>query len=246
MGLYKIIVNNEITDVVENPIWVKDGRSGFPVRCDVKDACGIVGRDEETIYQIEGAPLMSQAYEKVSIADIDEKEFKNLKTILAMEGTVNDLTAEIEWPQEPEVVLEANEDLMSVINRKIELLKEDCRQAIFEGVIVELVSGEDGWFDMTLEDQVNIQDALIQVNAGAEKALYHCSGGPLSYFCADDIHAIYDAMQNHKAMHMARMESLTKWVQSCQSITEVGDIKYLDAIPEQFQSEVFKEYKTIL
>lgn len=240
MGLYKIIANNKVTDVVKDPVWVKDGRNGFPVRCDVKEACGIVGRDEEVIFQIDGAPLMSQEYEKVSIADIEEQEYQKLKTILEMDGTVNDETAEIEWPKEPEPIEETNEDLMSVIERKIEILRELCQLAIEAGVDVVLGDGKTKHFDLTVEDQINLMFAKEAIAAGETSILFKASGEDLCYYSPEDIALISVASARCIAYQRAYFESLRKWVQDAQSIVEVGQRHYGENVPEKYWSEVFK------
>lgn len=244
MGLYKIIVNNKITDVVKDPVWVKDGRNGFPIRCDVKEASGIVSSNEEVIFQIDGAPKMSREYEVVSMADIDEQEYEKLKTILEMDGTVNDQTTEIEWPQEPEPVEEANEDLMSVIEHKIEILRGLCQDAIEAGVDVTLTGGETKHFDMSVEDQINLMFAKEAAAAGATSILFKASGEDLCYYSPEDILLISDESAKCITYQRAYFESLRKWVRESKTIVEAGNHYYGEEVPEEYWSDVFKSYMT--
>lgn len=240
MGLYKIIVGNKITDVVKDPVWVKDGRNGFPVRCDVKDACGILSKDEETILQLDGAAEMSGQYERVSVADITENEYEELKTILNMDGVVDNQTTEIEWPKEPEPAEESNANLMSVIERKIEILRGLCQLAIEAGVDVVLSAGETKHFDLTVEDQINLMFAKEAVAAGETEILFKASGEDLCYYSPADIALISAASAKCIAYQRAYFESLRKFVCDSKTIVEVGNHYYGEDIPEEYQSEVFK------
>lgn len=242
MNFYKVIKDNEIISVLRNPVWVRRGRNGLTMRCDAQDACGVVADDDTTIWQIDGTPIVFAGSESVGVADITQQEYDELCVLLGMDGTVYDRPLSVEWPQEAPA---EQEDVVSLIlesarERKIEMLKEQCQQAIICGVDVVLGDGSTQHFGMTVNDQSNMQDALLQVLNGAQSVLYHASGQPLCYFDKSDIFKIHDAMLNHKAQHMARMESIELWAIACSSVIEIGDITYDAIIPDKFQSDAYQ------
>lgn len=102
---YKVIQNKMIIAVLDGVTYVKQQRNGVIVPCGAdKSPCGILS-DEGIVWHLEGLPDFTQgSYDTVSIAEIGEAEYEELKAALSVDE-------EIAEP-EPEPVIEppADED----------------------------------------------------------------------------------------------------------------------------------------
>lgn len=102
---YKVIQNKMIIAVLDEVTYVKQQRNGVIVPCGAdKSPCGILS-DEGIVWHLEGLPEFTQgSYDTVSIAEIGEVEYEELKAALSADE-------EIAEP-EPEPVIEppADED----------------------------------------------------------------------------------------------------------------------------------------
>lgn len=241
MSFYKIIKNDQIIEIAENPVWVKKARNGVTIRCEVKEAHGIMSQTNGVIYQIDGAPVISPEYDVVGVADISEDEYRELTTLLGLGATVSDRVSVIEWSTEPEITEELGGDLLEAIERKVEILSAACQAEIMKGIDVAMSDGEVKHFTLTMEDQINLMFAREAVAADNTcNVLFKASGEDLMAYSAQDIMLVAKSAMEHITYQRAYFESLRKWVRQSRTVIEVGDRYYGEEVPEEFWSEVYE------
>lgn len=131
----------------------------------------------------------------------------------------------------------------------LEMLKEikklgisaDCERVIYAGVSVELPSGWER-FSLTEKDQINLFGKQAQLAAGAERLEYHQDGHPCRYYSAEEMQTIITAAMEHVSYHTTYCNALNMWIIGCETAEELEGIFYGADIPEEYQSEVLKDY----
>lgn len=240
MKYYKFISNDKIIDVLEEPVWVKQSINNLIVRCDVKEAIGVVSSDMSTILHIVGAEEFSEgSYDEVAVADITKDEYEELKVLLELNATVPDDGGIPEWKDEPvEEELPENATLQEVKRRCLERLSTDCQNTIYNGVDVMLSDGSVQHFALTIEDQLNLITLSAMAASGETQIPYHASNKLCKYYSAEDIITIINAATALKTYHTTYFNSLKNWVLSMESITDVGSIVYGMTIPLEYCSDI--------
>lgn len=244
MKYFKVICDGNVTDVLEEPVWVRCGRKNRIIRCDVREAAGVVSSNGEILH-ILGMNEFTDGnqYKDVAVADIDENEYEELKTLLGIGAVVTDEPKEVTWNDEPAVDEEVPEDetVKEVKVRCLEKLSEACRNTIFGGIDVRLSDGKKRHFDLELEDQLNLMELEKRIAAGETSLPYHASGELCTYYSAEDITAIIKAAKEFKEYHTTYYNSLKNWIKSMRSISKIGAVTYGDEIPEKYCSDVLRQ-----
>lgn len=137
-------------------------------------------------------------------------------------------------PSEPPTL----EELQIAKKREIEVA---CEQAIYAGISVKLPGGWER-FSLTEKDQINLFGKQSQLAAGADQLEYHQDGHPCRYYTAEEMQAIIMAAMEHVSYHTTYCNALNMWIMGCESEVELQGIFYGVDIPEEYQSEVLKDY----
>lgn len=116
-----------------------------------------------------------------------------------------------------------------------------CTSTIYAGVDVELSDGVQH-FSLTEKDQINLFGKQAQLATGADKLEYHQDGSPCKFYSAEDMTQIITAAMAHVSFQTTYCNSMNMWVKGCVKASEIAAINYGDNIPEEYQSEVLKEY----
>lgn len=243
---YKVIVNDQVMDVLgADAVLVMDGKYGL-IRCEASEATGVVGSDGDTVYSIAGTSGLRGSYPVARVVDIDDDEADRLKTLLGLGGIVAP-DGGTEWPHEPpeEKPEEIPDpDLEAVRARKLALLSDMCKQSIEAGVDVPLSDGSVKHFSLTVEDQLNIASMVTLIQQGHTIIPYHADGELCRFFSAEDMQRIADAATRLKSFHVTYFNSLRHWIDSMQTVAEIGAVEYGMDIPEEHCSDVLLEMLT--
>lgn len=246
MKYFKVICDGNITDVLKDPVWVKCGTKNRIIRCDVYEAAGVVSSDSEILH-ILGMDEFTDGnlYKDVAIADIDENEYEELKTLLGIGAVVTDESQNVVWEDEPAVDEEIQEDetVKEVKVRCLEKLSETCRKTICGGIDVRLSDGKKRHYDLELEDQLNLMALEKRIAAGETSLPYHASGELCTYYSAEDITTIIKAAAAFKEYHTTYFNSLKNWINAMRSISKIGAVAYGDEIPEKYCSDILLSMK---
>ena len=177
-------------------------------------------------------------YEVASLIGISEGQYR----ILTRAAETN---AEIEPAIEPEPIEVAPQTTIAdentlkyVRDAKIKQLSNACTRTIEEGFVLVL-RGEEHHFSLTIQDQLN----LITLSALAQTQTlipYHADGEQSTFYTNEEINEIVETANAFKIYNAAYFNALKGYVNSLESIEEIGRIEYGSAIPEEYQTEVLK------
>lgn len=116
-----------------------------------------------------------------------------------------------------------------------------CEQVIYGGITVKLPDGPEH-FSLTEKDQINLFGKQAQMAAGADLLEYHQDGHPCRYYSAAEMQQIITAAMEHVSYHTTYCNGLNMWIASVDTPGELETIFYGADIPENYQSEVLKDY----
>lgn len=172
------------------------------------------------------------------------REMDDGSVVLSCDGSVYVPPAPPE-PPEPEPEPESP-TVEEVKTQRLQEVGEACRQIIHAGVDVFLPGGTVEHFSLKEEDQINLFGKQAQLAAGVEQLEYHQDGYPCRYYSADEMTAIITTAMQHVSYHTTYCNSLNMWIAGATTTEELNTIYYGADIPEEYQSEVLKDYLTAM
>lgn len=128
---------------------------------------------------------------------------------------------------------------------KYQEISKACEQTIYDGVDVTTSSGIEH-FSLTEKDQLNLFGKKMQLLAGEEKMEYHEDGQPCKYFSAKDMQTIVDRAMLFVSFNTTYCNALNMWIKSAEKAEELEEITWGVKVPEEFQSEVLKDYMKVI
>lgn len=168
------------------------------------------------------------------------REMEDGSIILSNDGSVYVPPSPPE-PSEPEPEPEPP-TLEEVRAQKLQEMGDACRQIIYAGVDVVLPGNNIEHFSLKEEDQINLFGKQAQLVSGAEKLEYHQDGHPCRYYTAEEMQAIITAAMRHVSYHTTYCNSLNMWIAGATTTEELNTIFYGADIPEEYQSQVLRDY----
>lgn len=124
--MFKILKENIIIDIIEEPIWVTNHpKNKILILTQQQFARGVVSSDGEIIFHLEGTP--KEGFEDcstVNLVEITEEEADELKAILVQE-TMEEVPEEQILPRVPLMELQAKYELLA---KRLEALEEENRR----------------------------------------------------------------------------------------------------------------------
>lgn len=174
--------------------------------------------------------------------EADEIYFKVTVSTVTKEEISADIDFWFDQLKEKEEGL--NADYLSIetyrANKKKEI-SQICQSTVFAGVDISISSGTEH-FSLKDEDQLNLFGKQAQLTAGIKKLEYHEDGNPCRYYSAEDMQKIINGAMEFKSYHTTYANSLNMWIKGCSKASEIAKIEYGAPIPEEYQSEVLKDY----
>lgn len=180
-------------------------------------------------------------YPSASIIEIDKEEFMALnKSIESGE--------QIEVPKTPEIPdidntpSDPNQEITVeyVKNTKIAEMNMMCTNLIQKGFDIKLSDGSSYHFSLTEQDQLNLITLSTMVASGETEIPYHADGELCKFYTVNDINAILTAATAWKTYQVTYNNSLKKYINSLEKITDISAITYGIEIPVDYQSDVLK------
>lgn len=192
-------------------------------------------------------------YSMASITAINEDSYNTLKQaidnnkdtelIFQNEENLEEATNSMDSIQQvyPEI---ENPTISFVRELKMKEMKLKCKQAIILGIDVALQSGVIEHFDLTIEDQINLNSLRYDAFAEETQQLaFHCKDGEFRYYSKNDMLKIITTMDNHILYHNSYFNSLKKYINSLNDYEIISSIKYGDDFPQNYKSEVLLAFK---
>ena len=182
-------------------------------------------------------PEKNYNFTMVTIQNISEEEYNTLQQSIAKDEIIV-----IDIPEvEPIVIPEPeNITLEYIQGAKIREMSAACRNAIYAGFDVALDSSGPSHFSLTEQDQLNIMELNNMINSGMPQLPYHADGEEARFYTPEEAKQITTAASKHRLYHTSYFNCLKQYIQSLETIEEAGAIEYGVAIPEEYQSEVYK------
>lgn len=180
---------------------------------------------------------------EATVSAIGQEEYETLKETMENDAEIS--TDENEHETVEEVIEESPEfENMEVTadyvrGVKIRELSLACSKCIADGFEIE-IGGKPLHFSMTANDQLNLQDAALQILNGSSTIPYHPDGGEFLLFDAEDMLKIVNAANDHKTYHLAYFNALKKWVNALKRISSIQSVEYGSDIPVKYQSAFLK------
>lgn len=212
--MYKFIKNNNVIDVVEKPKYYTylENSKKFVVS-DSKTGNFVQGSDKRKVYALQGTRFpASLNHDVITIKKIDKFEFTELKKLL---------TENKEVCADTYALAKARED-------KIKELKQECAETIKEGIIVKLSDNQFHEFELTIEDQLNLNILKTKLDNGAEQLLYHEKGCTCKLYDRVDIEKIILAANKHIEYNTTYFNLMRHCINNVNNIDLINAIIYGD------------------
>lgn len=135
-----------------------------------------------------------------------------------------------------EIVGEDNA-LSVVMSAKLSEISNACNAVIVNGVDIKF-GEETVHFNLSIEDQSNINNLFRVVELGGTEYPYQADGGVCRIYTAVEIAAIYIAAQTLITTQTTYHNELKQYVQTLTSAEEVSAIQYGMTLPEPYLTEM--------
>lgn len=232
MGIYKFIDPNGTVLAVKEEDQFQyvsyNAEDDIVVFCKNKDvAFGV--KIGSQIYSF-GVPIKNYPIGQLKYVDL--VEYKYLQSLIKDEDVKS--TAYDDY-------LESISDNSNLKTSKEYVIKEmrfSCNKKMIEGIKISLSDNVGYCFELTLEDQLNLQNIKYLISQGETQFAYHSKGEPFRYYSKEEMQLIIDAANKHILYHNSYFNSLRNYINSLESIQEVNSIYYGQDFPNKYKSEV--------
>ena len=143
------------------------------------------------------------------------------------------------WVTIGDVVEIVGEDnaLSFIMAAKLAEISNMCNAVIVAGVDIEL--GEESvHFNLSIEDQSNINNLFRVVELGGSEFPYQSDGGVCRVYSANEIVQIYIAAQTLITTQTTYHNELKQYVQSLDNAEAISSVEYGMTIPEPYLTEM--------
>ena len=144
-----------------------------------------------------------------------------------------------DWITITDVIEIVGEDnaLSVVMSAKLSEISNACNAVIVNGVDIKF-DEENVHFNLSIEDQSNINNLFRVVELGGTEFPYQADGGVCRIYTAAEIAAIYIAAQTLITTQTTYHNELKQYVQTLTSAEEVSAIQYGMTLPEPYLTEM--------
>lgn len=144
-----------------------------------------------------------------------------------------------DWITITDVIKIVGEDnaLSVVMSAKLSEISNACNAVIVNGVDIKF-GEENVHFNLSIEDQSNINNLFRVVELGGTEFPYQADGGVCRIYTAAEIAAIYIAAQTLITTQTTYHNELKQYVQTLTSAEEVSAIQYGMTLPEPYLTEM--------
>ena len=143
------------------------------------------------------------------------------------------------WVTIEDVVEIVGEDnaLSFIMAAKLAEISNMCNAVIVAGVDIEL--GEESvHFNLSIEDQSNINNLFRVVELGGSEFPYQSGGGVCRVYSANEIVQIYIAAQTLITTQTTYHNELKQYVQSLDNAEAISSVEYGMTLPEPYLTEM--------
>ncbi len=144
-----------------------------------------------------------------------------------------------DWITITDVIEIVGEDnaLSVVMSAKLSEISNACNAVIVNGVDIKF-GEETVHFNLSIEDQSNINNLFRVVELGGTEFPYQADGGVCRIYTAAEIAAIYIAAQTLITTQTTYHNELKQYVQTLTDVEEVSVVQYGMTLPEPYLTEM--------
>ena len=144
-----------------------------------------------------------------------------------------------DWITITDVIEIVGEDnaLSVVMSAKLSEISNACNAVIVNGVDIKF-GEETVHFNLSIEDQSNINNLFRVVELGGTEFPYQADGGVCRIYTAAEIAAIYIAAQTLITTQTTYHNELKQYVQTLTDVEEVSAVQYGMTLPEPYLTEM--------
>ena len=243
MVFYKIIDNstNSILKVAQQKdlIYVRNNNGSLVAFKDSTkfSPCGFLVDSKLYLLEDLSSQIPNLNSPIVTMRKIGLKEYNYLKDILIDDVRVSEGLNNIQ----EDVPLD-NSTLKASKNFKILKIKNECNSTIEKGIELSLGDGSSYTFELTIEDQLNLQNIKYLISQGETQFAYHSKGEPFRYYSKEEMQLIIDVANKHILYHNSYFNSLRDYINSLEKVEEVDSIYYGQDFPNKYKSEVLLSF----
>lgn len=131
---------------------------------------------------------------------------------------------------------------------KTKKLSDICSNTIYQGIPITLSDGSTQHFTLTEQDQLNLSGIGLKLLMGAQQIAWHEDDitKECQYYSAEDAQKIIATLTTFKEYHITYFRDLRIYVYSLNTVEEIEAIEYGFELPEEFKSQVLKDYEQLL
>lgn len=174
---------------------------------------------------------------KERLAQLYKNGQEGISPSISIDGILNAVTNG--WITLDDALEIVGEDASIAVVRaaKIKEISKACGALIVNGIDVEF-DGEKYHFNLSLEDQANINNLFRVVELGGTEFPYQADDGTCKVYTAKQIAAIYIAAQTLITTQTTYHNALKQYVQSLRSVNTISKVTYGMDLPEKYASSV--------
>lgn len=208
--MYKVLFDNVVIDILESIKYARYlKKSKHTVVTDHSSANCIIASNNVDKYHLSSLPYPEGCNIKtVTVVPIDADEYKLLTAELKKAETVVDI------------------GLRHLKQNKIKEMSDICHQKITQGTRVLLSDNQFHHFELSVEDQLNLQDIRYELDIGADTITYHETGQICKEYSATDMRTVIDTLYKHKQKHIQYFNQLKREINSKESIDAIINVRY--------------------
>lgn len=145
--------------------------------------------------------------------------------------------------EQASTILGEEDPIETIRNIKLKEISDACNYTIISGIDIEF-NKEKVHFNLSIEDQSNINNLFRVVELGGTEFPYQSDGGECRIYTAAEIAQIYIASQTLITTQTTYHNALKQYVQSLSSIEDINAVTYGMELPEPYLTSVNKKLAT--
>lgn len=126
----------------------------------------------------------------------------------------------------------------TVKNAKLMEISKACNAVIVSGFDIDLGDSDPVHFNLSIEDQSNINNLFRVVELGGTEFPYQSDGGVCRIYTSSEIVNIYVSAQTLITGQTTYHNALKQYVQSLETVEEIASITYGMDLPEPYLTEM--------
>lgn len=184
-------------------------------------------------WQVVGGGFNNTEYTTVEVNEIPEEVKEHSEKYCYIDGNYIDNPAY------------APIELENTKKDKVQELSDTCTQIIYAGCDVQVSDNTVQHFTLDEQDQLNLSGIGLKIAMGATTVAWHEDDetSPCMFYSAEEATKIIGTLTVFKEYHITYFRDLRIYVNSLSDIEEIKTIQYGFALPEEYKSEVLKEYE---